>query len=427
MEMGIVFICFNVFLVLFYTYSVNNNLKNLFVATNFLFAGLVNLGHAILVFKRFHLAYYSISHLFALSSRLLVIVAILISWWISEDRKSRYSFYILILTTIFYSIGSLILVFKLWIEFAGIIIVIRAVLLIGLLANIIYYLADYKNNKKHTDLLLKGFIFTLCNELILLFKANIFGTGYFVAHIFKLVAFVYFFRHIFGEEVTSGILAQKEVKIKNAKLNYQQRMIKELRSQRHDFKNELQTIYTMLQLNKLKQAREYIKNTHLDLSETVGTKSYDNRLAPVLLCKEKIATENDIQLETEIKYQTDKIAIPYNKFIKILFNLIDNAFDAVRERKENRKVQVELFTKRNNVILKVFNNGPIIPNEIKEDIFTPGYTTKDKGSGFGLHIIKSTIEDYGGSISVKSKEEFGTEFICWFPKSEKNIDSSISV
>ncbi|GAB6100710.1 hypothetical protein JCM16358_25890 [Halanaerocella petrolearia] len=433
LEIAIVFICWNIFLLLVYTYHATKNLRNLFISVSFLWAGIMNLIHSVMVFNQFDIAYYSGFSFFDLAPKLILVSTVLISWLINTETTDSYKFYFyfLVVSNSLYSIISICLLFKLWFYFPRMIIAIKAIVLIGLIINIVYYVKQYNYSGDKYDLLVvKGLVFLLLSEILLSSSVDFFGTVYFTSHFYKLVAFIYFFRSFFGEEITNGVLVQKEIEIKDTKLNYQQEMIKELRSQRHDFKNELQTIYTMLQLDKGNEAEKYIKDVHCELSETKEleeNEEYDNELKPVLLCKEKVAEKNNIDLKAKVKLDPSMIAMPYSKFTKILFNLLDNALDAVMEKEYNRKVEVNLFAKKKKVILNIYNNGPIIPANIKDNIFTPGYTTKDKGSGFGLHIVKSLIEDYGGEINVHSKEESGTKFICQLPKKEfqKNIDNVV--
>jgi signal transduction histidine kinase len=61
------------------------------------------------------------------------------------------------------------------------------------------------------------------------------------------------------------------------------------------------------------------------------------------------------------------------------------------------------------------DTGVGIPNNIKSQIFTPLFTTKPRGQGFGLAVCKRVIEAHGGTISFESKVGKGTEFKIQFP------------
>jgi two-component system NtrC family sensor kinase len=67
--------------------------------------------------------------------------------------------------------------------------------------------------------------------------------------------------------------------------------------------------------------------------------------------------------------------------------------------------------------VSIKDTGQGIPENIKEKIFDPFYTTKGvgKGTGLGLSISQSIIEKHNGSIKVKSAKGKGTEFIISLP------------
>ena len=67
------------------------------------------------------------------------------------------------------------------------------------------------------------------------------------------------------------------------------------------------------------------------------------------------------------------------------------------------------------VFVTVKDTGVGIPNSIKNQIFTPLFTTKPRGQGFGLAVCKRVIEAHGGTISFESTLGKGAEFTIQFP------------
>ncbi|MFB5633117.1 MAG: nitrogen regulation protein NR(II) [Nitrosopumilus sp.] len=84
----------------------------------------------------------------------------------------------------------------------------------------------------------------------------------------------------------------------------------------------------------------------------------------------------------------------------VMSNLLNNAVQAVDGQGE---VDVELSSDSNNITIKVKDSGPGIPENDLEKIFEPMYTTKTTGTGLGLVICKSIVEQHGGTISVSNK------------------------
>ncbi|WP_231373948.1 sensor histidine kinase [Aureivirga marina] len=108
------------------------------------------------------------------------------------------------------------------------------------------------------------------------------------------------------------------------------------------------------------------------------------------------------------------------QFIRIITNLLKNAIQAT-ETKEEPKILIELLEEKENIIIKVSDNGIGISESVKDKVFEPKFTTKSSGMGLGLPMIKNIIETYNGSISFVSEENMGTIFTIILPKNNKSI------
>jgi len=67
------------------------------------------------------------------------------------------------------------------------------------------------------------------------------------------------------------------------------------------------------------------------------------------------------------------------------------------------------------IVLVVADTGVGIPEEIRDKMFTPMFTTKSKGQGFGLPVVKRMTESLGGTVSFESEEGKGTTFTVRLP------------
>ncbi len=114
-----------------------------------------------------------------------------------------------------------------------------------------------------------------------------------------------------------------------------------------------------------------------------------------------------------------KIEVVPQDISRVLLNLINNAFYAVSEKAKVNKVEyspeVSVSTKMDTnfyIEINVKDNGNGIPQELKEKIFQPFFTTKPtgKGTGLGLSLSYDIIKAHGGEIKVESIEGEGTEF-----------------
>lgn len=103
------------------------------------------------------------------------------------------------------------------------------------------------------------------------------------------------------------------------------------------------------------------------------------------------------------------------QLIRVITNLVKNAIQAIPEEQEKKDIFVSVYKDEKNAVILVKDNGKGITEQNKARIFEPKFTTKSSGMGLGLAIIKNIIENYNGTITFKSEEGKGTEFLVSFP------------
>jgi PAS domain S-box-containing protein len=102
-----------------------------------------------------------------------------------------------------------------------------------------------------------------------------------------------------------------------------------------------------------------------------------------------------------------------DKLKQVFLNLVKNAIDAME--KGGRLVVAQTLAGE-QVEITITDNGCGIPEENREEIFSPFFTTKRHGTGLGLNISKSIIEDHeGGSLTLTSEVGKGTTFKVTLP------------
>ncbi|UCC11302.1 MAG: PAS domain-containing protein, partial [candidate division WOR-3 bacterium] len=124
------------------------------------------------------------------------------------------------------------------------------------------------------------------------------------------------------------------------------------------------------------------------------------------------ARENNIKLKEHIK-KNIKLNGNQGDFKRAILNLLVNACDAVLNAKD-RTSEVTIQFDEKPVRLIISDNGVGMDNEEKERIFTPYFTTKQKGTGLGLYIAQKILKDHGGAIDVQSEKNKGTVFTITF-------------
>lgn len=105
---------------------------------------------------------------------------------------------------------------------------------------------------------------------------------------------------------------------------------------------------------------------------------------------------------------------------QVIVNLLINAIDAIESVAEKGWIKIETFQTGNFVTLKISDSGPGMPDDIREQLFTPFFTTKEvgKGTGLGLSISQKIIQDHGGNIKVEHPPHAGAVFYLTFPRFE---------
>jgi nitrogen fixation/metabolism regulation signal transduction histidine kinase len=103
---------------------------------------------------------------------------------------------------------------------------------------------------------------------------------------------------------------------------------------------------------------------------------------------------------------------------QVLHNLLRNAIEAMEHQEDAR---VEISTRRvqnadtDLVEIKVGDNGPGFSGDIVHQAFDPYVTSKPKGTGLGLAIVKKLVEEHGGQISARNREQGGAEISILIP------------
>ena len=102
---------------------------------------------------------------------------------------------------------------------------------------------------------------------------------------------------------------------------------------------------------------------------------------------------------------------------QVVLNLIMNAAEATRDIADGDRT-IEVRTKRQGdrrIAIEVEDSGPGVPNDMREQVFEPFYTTKPDGTGMGLSIVKTLVEAHGGQVRVQRAGSKGALFVIDLP------------
>ncbi len=210
----------------------------------------------------------------------------------------------------------------------------------------------------------------------------------------------------------------------------------------HDIRNPLQAITSDLYLLKsgldlmpqgeekvlareslegIEKNVEYINKIVADLQDfarplTPNIEETDLKIIIGDLLKKNGLPEN-VKVDLELESNASKFMADSSYINRIMYNLVNNAVQAMPK---GGKLTIEAYKKVNDVVISVKDTGVGIPESIKGKLFTPMFTTKSKGQGFGLAVIKRMTEALGGTVTFESQEGKGTTFNIRLPPIPKS-------
>ncbi|MFY0783609.1 sensor histidine kinase [Peribacillus simplex] len=185
-----------------------------------------------------------------------------------------------------------------------------------------------------------------------------------------------------------------------------------LRAQTHEYSNRLYTLLGLIQLGSHKEAMDFISK---EVDVTQGFIHFlmkevpDPIIAGFILGKVSLASELkiDFTIDRESSFKDIPSEIDRDLLVTIIGNLINNAFEAVRENeREEKRVSLFVTDLGKELIIEVEDNGRGMNSDVTERIFQNGFTTKNHqtNSGIGLSLVQEAIDGLGGSITFSTKE-----------------------
>ncbi|WP_272479924.1 sensor histidine kinase [Aquibacillus koreensis] len=198
-------------------------------------------------------------------------------------------------------------------------------------------------------------------------------------------------------------------------------LVASVRSDRHDLNNHLTVISGLIQIKKYEAANDYIEQMIGDIHINNKVLTVKNPiLASMLFPKMTQYHKNGIHLELNIENEADINILSSTDLIRLISNLLDNAFDATLEISNSKERFISLYIDETEEKLIIIVQNTTIQTNLSNKFFEAGYSTKsDSGNrGFGLAIIEEIIKKYNGTHDITTKDQLLTFKIC-FPKVKK--------
>jgi PAS domain S-box-containing protein len=163
-------------------------------------------------------------------------------------------------------------------------------------------------------------------------------------------------------------------------------------------------------INKIVQdLQDYAKSHKPDLREVVLEEVFQRLL---------LETEfpENVDAEYSVEEEAREIVADPVLVERIIRNLVINAIQAMPD---GGKLEIQSRQENGDVVISVQDSGVGVPEDAKDKLFTPLFTTKAKGQGFGLPVVKRLTEALGGTVTFESEEGKGTKFTVHLPIAKK--------
>jgi two-component system CitB family sensor kinase len=199
-----------------------------------------------------------------------------------------------------------------------------------------------------------------------------------------------------------------------------------LRAQTHEFDNRLHTISGLVQLGEYDEVATLVGTLtehRAEVSERVSKRLHDPAVAVLVVAKHAVAEERGVTLELDPGSRLPALApTEVADLTTVLGNLVDNAIDAAAGATDPL-VELWMIVDRDAIHVRVRDNGPGVPEELREAIFVRGFSTKPEvlgGRGIGLPLVRLICTQRGGTVTVEAADTGGAEFLVTLP-----LDASV--
>ena len=201
-------------------------------------------------------------------------------------------------------------------------------------------------------------------------------------------------------------------------------LVDSMRANNHDFTNKLHVILGLIQMEMYPEACSYIQNITMvqreNISKVMNAVS-EPSVAALLIGKIARASELNVNfiLREGCCYNSADMNLPSEMLITVIGNLLDNAFDSMNQNTDfnaQKELLFGIYSKPGAVLITVDDTGSGISPQNIDLIYNNGFSTKGEGRGTGLYQVKTTVENFGGKITVESQENVGTSFSVSFIK-----------
>lgn len=198
-----------------------------------------------------------------------------------------------------------------------------------------------------------------------------------------------------------------------------------LRAQTHEFMNKMHVIMGLIDMKAYDELKNFTQEIAYNRQSEVSyivTRLRDITLSGFILGKISRSRELDIDFtlteESELHSELDVPSV--HDIVLIAGNIIENAFDVLKNYDGERIVNLSILDFDREIVIVVEDSGPGMDEDTKNHMFVRGFSSKGTGRGYGLYLVKQSIDNLDGTITVESAPGEGTIFTVRLPMKKES-------
>jgi|GEM_PF-2032030 len=205
--------------------------------------------------------------------------------------------------------------------------------------------------------------------------------------------------------------SEKKLKISSERLKILNKII------RHDLSNDFIVIKSAINIFKQTKNKKMLEEIEKRTTKSLNAIADYRRYETFIESNTDLIEIQISEVVNELIYEFSDVNIDIEGDCKVyaddgLYSVFKNLFSNSILHGKATRISIKISDSTYTCIIKFMDNGTGVPDKIKKKIFDEGFFYGKSGhTGIGLHIVKKTIESYGGSISVEDNEPSGVVFV----------------
>ena len=163
----------------------------------------------------------------------------------------------------------------------------------------------------------------------------------------------------------------------------------------------------------IRRLRSFVRPDTIDL-QVVSIDSVIEEIRPLAGLD---ARANNIRLKIVVADDLPEIVADHLQVQQVILNLLRNGVDAMKDSDpEDRQLELRAYCAApDEVRIDIVDRGAGVPEQVRDNLFDPFFSTKNDGMGMGLAICQTIVKAHSGRLSFANNPDRGTTFSVWLP------------